>query len=291
MDLTWSEPRTAFRAECRAWLEANVPDRRRCRRATPPRGSPCTSSGSALLHDARYAVVSWPEAYGGRDAIALGVADLRGGVLPGRWRPSGSPRTASSCSPRPSSSSAPPAQQDYVPAPDVGRRGPVVPGLVRAQRRLRPGGHHQPGRPRRRAPVAGVLTGQKTWTTRGAFCTHLFGLFRTDPEAERHRGLTYFLVPLDADGHDRAGLRSPRRRRGLRRGVPRRRVRARRRRPSTMAAAASSARSTRGGAWRWRPPSSERGLTLRSPGRFQATADRLRRPGPSSAGRRRPHRR
>ncbi len=44
------------------------------------------------------------------------------------------------------------------------------------------------------------LDGQKTWTTRGAFCTHLFGLFRTDPEAERHRGLTYFLVPLDTPG-------------------------------------------------------------------------------------------
>ena len=44
------------------------------------------------------------------------------------------------------------------------------------------------------------LTGQKTWTTRGAFCTHLFGLFRTDPEAARHRGLTYLLVPLDAAG-------------------------------------------------------------------------------------------
>ena len=29
---------------------------------------------------------------------------------------------------------------------------------------------------------------------------HLFGLFRSDPDAERHRGLTYFLVPLDAPG-------------------------------------------------------------------------------------------
>ena len=45
-----------------------------------------------------------------------------------------------------------------------------------------------------------VLNGQKTWTTRGAFCTHLFGLFRSDPDSERHKGLTYFLVPLDADG-------------------------------------------------------------------------------------------
>ena len=25
-------------------------------------------------------------------------------------------------------------------------------------------------------------------------------MFRTDPESERHRGLTYFLMPLDADG-------------------------------------------------------------------------------------------
>ncbi len=44
------------------------------------------------------------------------------------------------------------------------------------------------------------ITGQKTWTTRGAFCTHLFGLFRTDPAAERHHGMTYLLVPLDAEG-------------------------------------------------------------------------------------------
>jgi hypothetical protein len=45
-----------------------------------------------------------------------------------------------------------------------------------------------------------VLDGQKTWTTRGAFCTHLFGLFRTDPDSSRHQGLTYLLVPLDVDG-------------------------------------------------------------------------------------------
>ena len=45
-----------------------------------------------------------------------------------------------------------------------------------------------------------VLDGQKTWTTRGAFCSHMFGLFRSDPESERHRGLTYLLVPLDTPG-------------------------------------------------------------------------------------------
>ena len=44
--------------------------------------------------------------------------------------------------------------------------------------------------------------------------------------SERHRGLTYFLVPLDTPRrHGQAG-RAARRRRGLRRGLPRRRVRA-----------------------------------------------------------------
>ncbi len=45
-----------------------------------------------------------------------------------------------------------------------------------------------------------VLDGQKTWCSRGAFADWIFGLFRSDPEAERHRGLTYFLVPMDAPG-------------------------------------------------------------------------------------------
>jgi alkylation response protein AidB-like acyl-CoA dehydrogenase len=52
----------------------------------------------------------------------------------------------------------------------------------------------------RRVDGGWVLNGQKTWTTRGAFCSHLFGLFRTDPAQARHRGLSYLLVPLDTPG-------------------------------------------------------------------------------------------
>ena len=70
MDLTWGESEETFRAEVRAWLEANVP--------TPPLPSGDTAAGFALhldweraLFDARYAVVSWPEAYGGRDATPM----------------------------------------------------------------------------------------------------------------------------------------------------------------------------------------------------------------------------
>jgi alkylation response protein AidB-like acyl-CoA dehydrogenase len=45
-----------------------------------------------------------------------------------------------------------------------------------------------------------VINGQKTWASRGAFAHWLFGLFRTDPDSERHRGLSFVLVPLDAPG-------------------------------------------------------------------------------------------
>ena len=45
-----------------------------------------------------------------------------------------------------------------------------------------------------------LLTGQKTWASRGAFAEWCFGIFRTDPAAERHRGLTYFLIAMDSPG-------------------------------------------------------------------------------------------
>ncbi len=45
-----------------------------------------------------------------------------------------------------------------------------------------------------------VINGQKTWASRGAFAHWLFGLFRTDSDSERHRGLSFILVPLNAEG-------------------------------------------------------------------------------------------
>ena len=45
-----------------------------------------------------------------------------------------------------------------------------------------------------------VLNGQKIWTS-GAHRAHwLFGLFRTDPEAPKHRGISYLLVKMDSPG-------------------------------------------------------------------------------------------
>ncbi|MFN5603132.1 MAG: acyl-CoA dehydrogenase family protein, partial [Actinomycetes bacterium] len=45
-----------------------------------------------------------------------------------------------------------------------------------------------------------ILNGQKIWASRAVWADWCFGIFRTDPEAERHRGLTFILCPLDLPG-------------------------------------------------------------------------------------------
>lgn len=45
-----------------------------------------------------------------------------------------------------------------------------------------------------------VISGQKLWTSYGAFADMCLLLARTSDEGARHRGLTAFIVPMDAEG-------------------------------------------------------------------------------------------
>jgi alkylation response protein AidB-like acyl-CoA dehydrogenase len=116
-----------------------------------------------------------------------------------------------------------------------------------------------------------VMNGQKTWTTRGAFCTHLFGLFRTDPDSERHKGLTYLLVPLDLPGVTVRGFGRLDGDEGFAEVffedafLP----------DDALPGGVVLGGVGEGWSVAMATTSSERGLTLRAPGRFCATADRL----------------
>jgi hypothetical protein len=196
LDLTFTEAEHRFRDECRAWLEANVP-------RDLPSGD--TREGFALhleweraLFDARWAVVSWPEEYGGR-----GASPMEWLIFEEEYYRAGGPQRVTQ-------------NGIFLLAPTVFAFGTrqqqdrILPRMAAAEDLWCQGWSE----PNAGSDLAGIqsravrdeasggwrLSGQKTWTTRGAFCTHLFGLFRSDPEAERHRGLTYFLVPLDAPG-------------------------------------------------------------------------------------------
>ena len=45
-----------------------------------------------------------------------------------------------------------------------------------------------------------VITGQKIWTSSAQECQMMFGLFRSEPDAPKHAGISYLLVPMDQPG-------------------------------------------------------------------------------------------
>jgi alkylation response protein AidB-like acyl-CoA dehydrogenase len=52
-----------------------------------------------------------------------------------------------------------------------------------------------------------TLNGQKVWTTNAQFASYGMLLARTDPDVPKHKGLTMFVVPMDAAGVTVRGLR------------------------------------------------------------------------------------
>ncbi|MGF7234235.1 MAG: acyl-CoA dehydrogenase family protein [Frankia sp.] len=272
MDLTWSADEEAFRLEARTWLERNLAQWRD--ELGGPVRSGDTGEGFAQhlrwerrLFADRWAAVSWAPEHGGRSASLWEWL-----LFEEEYYRAGAP-------PRVTQNGI------FLLAPSIYEFGTraqqmnILPRMAGADD-LWCQGWSEPDAGSDLAAVASTarrveggweLRGQKTWTTRGAFCTHLFGLFRTEPGSTRHRGLSYLLVPLDTPGvtvrgfgrldgdegfaevfFDAAFLADDAVPGGVVLGEP-------------------------GNGWTvaMATTGSERGLTLRSPGRFLATAERL----------------
>ncbi|MFP6656466.1 MAG: acyl-CoA dehydrogenase family protein [Myxococcota bacterium] len=52
-----------------------------------------------------------------------------------------------------------------------------------------------------------ILNGQKIWTSGAQRADMMFGLFRTEPNAKKHAGISYLLVPMDRPGIEVRPLR------------------------------------------------------------------------------------
>jgi len=52
-----------------------------------------------------------------------------------------------------------------------------------------------------------VINGQKIWTSGAQRAQMMFGLFRTEPDAKKHDGISYLLVPMDTPGLEVRPLR------------------------------------------------------------------------------------
>jgi alkylation response protein AidB-like acyl-CoA dehydrogenase len=197
MDLTDTPALGTFRAEARAWLAAHVP--------AEPLASLDTAGGFAAhrdwertLYDDRWSVVSWPTEYGGRD---VGIMEWL--VFEEEYYRARAPKRVSQ-------------NGIFLLAPTLleygtdDQKARFLPPMASGEE-IWCQGWSEPdagsdlagirSRAVRNASGDGwLLTGQKTWASRGAFAEWCFGIFRTDPDAERHRGLTYFLLAMDSPG-------------------------------------------------------------------------------------------
>ncbi len=261
VDLEYDEAETAFRLEVREFLAANVP--------SEPLPSMDTAEGFELhrdwerkLFDARLSVVAWPEEFGGRDCSLLEWVifeeEYYRAQAPGRVGQNGIFLLA----PTLFEHGTPEQLQRIMPrmarADDIWAQvwsepeaGSDLAGIRSTARRVDGGWE---------------LNGQKTWSSRASFADMGFGLFRSDPEAERHRGLTYFMFPLTTEGVTVRPIPQLDGEAGFAEiffdnvFVPDQDV------IGAVNDGWKVAMST---------SSNERGLSLRSPGRFDAAADRL----------------
>ena len=260
MDLTVPAEDIAFRAEIRQWLAANKPGSMPV--LDSAEGFAAHRIWERTLFDARLSAVSWPAEYGGRGASLrqwlIFEEEYYRAQAPVRVSQNGLFLLAPTLFEH-----GTPDQRDrfllrMARADDIWAQAWSEPEAGSDLAALRSTA----------SPVDGGwrLNGQKIWSTRAPFADWCFGLFRSDAGAQRHRGLTYYLLPLTAPG------------------VTVRPIDQLDGNPSfaeiffddVFVPDADVLGEVNGG-WRvaMSTASSERGLSLRSPGRFMASADRL----------------
>ncbi|MFI0446529.1 acyl-CoA dehydrogenase family protein [Actinomadura sp. 6N118] len=263
MNLDLDERVRGFRDEARAWLRANVPTEPLPHMDTPE-GFEAHREWEMTLAADRWSVVSWPTAYLGRDAsllewVLFEEEYYRAGA-PSRVAQNG----ISLLAPILFEYGTPEQQERYL--------RPMADGSeIWAQAWSEPEAGSDLASLRATAvrdDARGgwVLNGQKTWSSRAAFAHRGFGLFRSDPEAERHRGLTYFLFPLHTPGITIRPITKLDGHPGFAEIFF-----------EDVFVPDADVLGTPGDGWRvaMSTAGNERGLSLRSPGRFCAAADRL----------------
>ncbi len=197
MQLSYTPEQNAFRAEVRAWLAAHAP--------STPLASYDTREGfeqhrqwEASLAQGGWSSVTWPKELGGRgsDLVEWLIFEEEYARADGPLRVNQNGILLLGPTLMEFGTAA--QKERFLPrmarCEDMWAQGWSEPNAgsdmanISSRALLNAAGDHY------------VLNGQKTWSTRAVFANWLFGLFRSDPDSSRHHGLSYLLVPLDAPG-------------------------------------------------------------------------------------------
>jgi len=205
VDLNDTPEQAKYRAEARAWLEANMEQ-------APPRAGSyedddyvnARRTWQRRLAEAGLAAVTWPVEVGGRglgpiEQVTVSQEISRAGV-PGILDVIG----IGMLGPCLIAHGSDEQKSRYL--------GPMLHGdEVWCQMFSEPGAGSDLAAVQTRARQAEdgtwTLNGQKVWTTNAQFASFGLLLARTDPDVPKHKGLTMFIVPMDAAGVTVRGLR------------------------------------------------------------------------------------
>jgi alkylation response protein AidB-like acyl-CoA dehydrogenase len=195
MNLSYTPAQQAFRTEVRAWLHTHVP-RERFASYDTREGFEQHRRWEAVLAEGGWSSVTWPRELGGR-----GCDLIEWLIFEEEYATADAPQRVNQngillLGPTLMEFGTPEQKARFLPrmarCDDMWAQGWSEPNAgsdmaAISSRAILDGDHY-------------VLNGQKTWSTRALFANWLFGLFRSDPDSTRHHGLSYLLVPLDAPG-------------------------------------------------------------------------------------------
>ena len=195
MDLTYTPEQQAFRAEVRAWLEANVPSQPLEHFDASREGFEQHREWERTLKSGDWGMVTWPKEYGGRglDLIQWLIFEeeyYRAGA-PGRVNQNGIFLFG-------------PTLMEFGTHEQKARwlTGMANGDDIWAQAWSEPQAGSDLAAVRATAVRDGdeyVLNGHKIWSSRAVFADWAFGLFR-EPGSERHKGMSLIVFPLNAPG-------------------------------------------------------------------------------------------
>ncbi len=193
MDFNDTPEESAFRAEARAWLEANVPSRAELEGLDEIQAAKLWQKRK---YDAGWACIRWPQEYGGRGASA--IEQVIWNQEEGKFATPGSVFAIGQ-------GMAAPTMMAWASEEHKRRHLPPLASgeHIWCQLFSEPAGGSDLAALRTRAEKDGdewVLNGQKIWTSGAHYSDYGIVVVRTDPAVPKHKGLSYFFLDMKSPG-------------------------------------------------------------------------------------------
>jgi len=207
MELTYDDRAETFRTEIRGWLEHNLPDGWGSDdfEMAPAERAEFNANWPGKLFEGGWICATWPTEYGGK-----GLSTMEGVVLAEEFARLKAPLRADFFG-------------DTLVGPTILQWGTeeqkreFLPQILNGSMRWcqgfsEPNSGSDLASLKTSAILDGdewIINGQKVWTTGGHHADYCFLLTRTDPDAPKHKGISYLLVPMRQPGVEVRGIVQP----------------------------------------------------------------------------------